>query len=213
MAAPSSPHARALFVKLSGAQDELDAVIDEHRALVEAARGSRGAAIPVGDLLAYARRVSYYTAPPLGWQAGRDQVLVPFHPPAPQDTRMKAGILGQIHGGGAGGSAVSEASAAAAAAAAEEPAQDTGGARASRKRQRDDGAGAGGGGGAGSNGVTASEERRAKRSSIGSRAGDQDDAPPPPDSPPPPPPEEEEARPAAKAPAAQLDLLDSSDED
>ena len=212
MAAPSPPHARALFVKLSGAQDELDAVIDEHRALVEAARGSRGAAIPVGDLLAYARRVSYYTAPPLGWQAGRDQVLVPFHPPAPQDTRMKAGILGQIHGGGARGSEVSEASAAAAA-AAEEPAQDTGGARASRKRQRDDGAGAGGGGGAGSNGVTASEERRAKRSSIGSRAGDQDDAPPPPDSPPPPPPEEEEARPAAKAPAAQLDLLDSSDED
>ena len=179
--AGSAAAARVVFDRLeSEAGNQLRSALDGHSALLKGVRAARAGPVDLGDLMAYARRISYRTAPPLAWEAGVHFIFPPYYPPAPLDDTMKAGVLPDFAKRPEGGDAEAglEASSSSSSSTSSASASSKGGAGSNaspskgRKRQR--------GGGAGG----ASPGGRAKRMAGAGEDDnddddDDDDAPPP----------------------------------
>ena len=191
----SAAAARVVFDRLeSEAGNQLRSALDGHSALLKGVRAARAGPVDLGDLMAYARRISYRTAPPLAWEAGVHFIFPPYYPPAPLDDTMKAGVLPDFakrpEGGdaeaGLGASASSSSSSSlsssassASSASSSASASSKGGAGSNaspskgRKRQR------GGGAGGASPGGRAKRMAGAGEDDDDDDNDDDDDAPPP----------------------------------
>ena len=188
----SAAAARVVFDRLeSEAGNQLRSALDGHSALLKGVRAARAGPVDLGDLMAYARRISYRTAPPLAWEAGVHFIFPPYYPPAPLDDTMKAGVLpdfakrpeeGDAEAGlesFASSSSSSSLSSSASSAASSASASSKGGAGSNaspskgRKRQR------GGGAGGASPGGRAKRMAGAGEDDDDDDNDDDDDAPPP----------------------------------